>query len=391
VKAFVADYVLLGDAPPVRDGVVIVSDDGAIDSVGGTLHGLVPERVRGVLFPGLVNAHTHLELSSMRGKVPGGHGFIAWIDRLITLRTETMPEEEEEALREAVSDLVRAATVAVGDVSNGLGTVSVLAERGIGGAIFHEVFGIDREIVLRRVEGLREEAERRAWPSRDLAYAIAPHTLYTLDPDAARALIDVAVSAGRTSLHLAEHPAERRAIEHGDGPVPEWLEHRTRQTRTWPRRPLFDVAEDVGALRPGVLLVHLTDARPDELARVAKSGASAVLCPRSNLFIEGRLPPLLAILEAGLRPALGTDSLASNANVDVLAEARALADRFPQVPAWELVRMATANGADALGRTDLGRIARGARPGLFAIEGEIEGDPARYLLTHLNASRRRVA
>lgn len=173
--------------------------------------------------------------------------------------------------------------------------------------------------------------------------------------------------------------------------MPDWYERRLKQRPEWPKRPLFDLAADVGALRPGVLLVHLADARPDELARVASSGASAVLCPRSNLYIEGRLPPLLAVREAGIEAALGTDSLASNTSLDVLAEARALADRFPNVPKWELVKMATWNGARALGREDLGRLARGARPGVFAVEGELSDDPAAFLLANLRAPRRKLA
>src|SRR5262249_2863791 len=152
----------------------------------------------------------------------------------------------------------------------------------------------------------------------------------------------------------------------------------------WPKKPLFEYARDLGVLHPSVLLVHLTEARPPELAMVAESGASVVLCPRSNLYIEAKLPPLLAILDAGIEPALGTDSLASNVSLDVLLEARALRDRFPNVPAWRLFRMATANGARALGRRDLGRIAKGNRPGLFVLDTEVrddERDPAALLLT----------
>ena len=127
---------------------------------------------------------------------------------------------------------------------------------------------------------------------------------------------------------------------------------------------------------------------PTSSRKVAASGAPVVLCPRSNLYIEGRLPPLLAVREAGIEAALGTDSLASNTSLDVLAEARALADRFPSVPKWELVKMATWNGARALGRDDLGRIARGARPGIFCVEGEVSGDAAAFLLANLRAPRR---
>jgi cytosine/adenosine deaminase-related metal-dependent hydrolase len=116
-----------------------------------------------------------------------------------------------------------------------------------------------------------------------------------------------------------------------------------------------------------------------------------VLCPRSNLWIEGRLPPLLAVRDAGIEAALGPDSLASNTSLDVLAEARALADRFPGVPAWELVKMATWNGARALGRDDLGRIARGARPGVLCVEGEAAAEPAAFLLSSFRAPRRVLA
>lgn len=394
-----ADHVLLGDLPPIADGAIVVDRDGAVLDVGPAAEvlprhaGAPAVRVRGVVFPGLVNAHTHVELSSMRGKVPGGHGFVPWVDRLITTRSETSPEEDGEGIEHGVDEIVRSATVAVGDVTNTLAAVNALARAKIGGCVFHEVLGMDRSVVLRRIEGLRAELQERVprWPTTDLAYAPSPHTLFTLHSDAARTLLESAARLGlRASLHLAEHASERRAVEQGEGALPEWYTARLKQKAEWPKRPLFDVAEDVGALRPGVVLVHLTDARPDELARVASSGAAVVLCPRSNLYIEARLPPLLAVREAGIEAGLGTDSLASNASLDVLAEARALADRFPSVPAWELVKMATWNGARALGREDLGRIARGARPGIYVVDGEVTGDPAVFLLSNIRAPRREL-
>ncbi len=393
-----ADHVVPGDVPPIADGAVVVDARGVVVDVGRAVDllprhaGLAVERFHGVISPGLVNAHTHVELSSMRGKVPGGSGFVPWVDRMITLRSEVLPDEDADGIEAGVDELVRSATVAIGDVTNSLAAVGTLARRGIGGSVFHEVFGLDRATVLRRIEGLRAELEQRVpvWPTEDLAYAPAPHTLYTLHPEGARALLASAAARGApTSLHLAEHEGERRAIEEGDGPVPEWLAQRIKQRPEWPRRPLFELAEDVGALRPNVLLVHLTAARRDELEKLARAGASVVLCPRSNLHIEARLPPLVAIRESGIEPALGTDSLASNASLDVLAEARTLAERFPDVPRWELVKMATWNGARALGRKDLGRIARDARPGIFCIEGEggidlllAASDAPRRMLVH---------
>lgn len=397
VQILHADHVLPGDAPPIADGAIVVDRWGVVVEVGPAASvlprhaGPSVERVRGVVFPGLVNAHTHVELSSMRGKVPGGQGFVQWVDRLVTTRGEALAEDDEGAIERGAAEIARSATVAVGDVTNALAAVTALARRGIGGSVFHEVLGMDRAVALRRIDGLRVELEERVprWPGADLAYAPAPHTLYTLHPDAARALLESAERRGlRTSLHLAEHAAERRAVEQGDGPMAAWYHQRFNQRPEWPKRPLFDFAADVGALRPNVVLVHLADARPDELSRVAASGAPVVLCPRSNLYIEGRLPPLLAVREAGIEAALGTDSLASNTSLDVLAEARALADRFPSVPKWELVKMATWNGARALGRGDLGRLARGTRPGIFCVDGEVSGEAAAFLLADLRSPRR---
>ncbi len=401
-----ADHVLPGDGAPIVDGAVVVDGDGVVIEVGpaGEVRprhaGAGVVRVRGVVFPGLVNAHTHLELSAMRGKVGGGRGFVGWVESLIAQRPELQPDEEAEAMSAAIDELQRTGTVAVGEVTNSLGAVEPLAARGIGGCVFHEVFGQERESVLKRVSGLRAELDARfpSWPTSDLTYAPAPHTLYTTHEDAVRALLASARKHGApTSLHLAEHAPERRAIEHGDGPVPEWLLARARQRPEWPKIPLFDYAARVGALAPSVLLVHLTEARPDELARVAECGAPLVLCPRSNLHIELKLPPLLAVRAAGIEAALGTDSLASNASLDVLAEAKALADRFPAIAAWELVRMATWNGARALGRADLGRLAKGARPGIFAVESEsssaggVVADGAAFLLANLRLPRRILA
>jgi aminodeoxyfutalosine deaminase len=342
-----------------------------------------------------VNAHTHLELSALRGHVPGGAGFVAWVERLIGARSEISPEEDAEAIDRAVAELTAAGTVAVGEVTNTLAAAGPLSRGGFGGCLFHEVFGVQREGVMRRFHALVADVDEKIgrFSAPSLAYAIAAHTLYTTHPDAVRAIADFARAHGRlTSLHLAEHAAERRALEHGDGPVIGWLASRVGMVPEWPRRGPLEFADELGMLGPHALLVHLSDAREPELAKVAARGAPVVLCPRSNLHIEARLPPLLAMRAQGIAPALGTDSLASSPSLDVLAEARALADRFPQVPARELLQMATWNGARALGLAERGRVAKGARPGLFAIEGELGGlDPCAFALRHVKAPRRRVA
>jgi len=395
-----ADGLVPGDGASLRDAAVLVSEAGDVLDVGdaGTLlprhQGAKIERVRGVVFPGLVNAHTHLELSALRGRVSGGQGFVRWVDEFVGHRAEVDAADERAGVERAVSDLDAFATAAVGDVGNRLGAVHALARAGIGGCFFHEVFGAQEESLRRAVAALaaaRDEAVG-AWPTSDLTYAVAPHTLYTTHPAVVRDLVARAAREGVvTSLHLAEHASERRALEMADGPMVEWLHLRTKGATDafpWPRKGPVAAADDLGALGPRVLSVHVTDANESEIRLLAERNASVVLCPRSNLMIELELPPLLALRAAGIHAALGTDSLASNASLDVLAEARALADRFPTVPASELVRMATWNGARALGRPDLGRIAKGARPGIASIVAEL-GDlaPAAFLLHHVTLGR----
>ncbi len=398
-----ADAVITGDADVVRDGAVVVDGRGEVVDVGPA-DDILPrhagasiERARGALLPGLVNAHTHLELSALSGHVPGGAGFVPWVEHMIGARVEVSPEEDTAAIDRAVADLDAFGTVAVGEVTNSLAAVHALARRGLVGCVFHEVFGVERGSVERRIAELPRVLEERvgAWPTAALGYAPSPHTLYTTHASAVRGLVSDARDRGlRVSVHLAEHAAERSYLERGEGPIPGWYASRLklpRESLEWPGKSPVAFADELGALAPHVLCVHLTDARPEELELVARRGAPVVFCPRSNLYIETRLPPLLAARAAGILPALGTDSLASNASLDVLAEARALADRFPTVPARDLVRMATWEGARALGLTDVGRIARGARPGLFVVEGDPGDDPCAFVLEHLRAPRRWVS
>ncbi len=184
----IASHLIRGDAPPIADGAVVVESEGSVVDVGvaGEIlprHvGLAIERIAGVVMPGLVNAHTHLELSALRGRVPGGGGFLPWVERLIGARVELAPDEENEAIGAAIAELRASGTVAVGEVTNSLAAVHPLAEARIEGCIFLEVFGQDLERLRSRVRGLEDELRERVgdWPSAGLSYAPAPHTLYTL-------------------------------------------------------------------------------------------------------------------------------------------------------------------------------------------------------------------
>jgi len=387
-----------GDAPIAAGGVVL-DEQGAVLDVGpeSALRDRHPslrfEKQVAVLTPGLVNAHTHLELCALRGRVPGGRGFAPWVDTLVTLRAQTKPELDSEAIDLGVSELLSHGVVAVGEVCNQLHSVDVLSGVPMCVSVFHEVFGMRRE-TADVMHGLaqQERAARASFPAH-MRYALAPHTPHTLHPAVLQALVRRAAESGvRTSLHLAEHAAERAFLANGGGPFADWVKSRGSSEIDWEIPALDSVryTDKLGLLGPALIAVHLADARPDELALLAERKVQAVLCPRSNLFIEVKLPPLLDILRAGLKPGLGTDSLASNTSLDPLAEARALRKRFPTVPALTLLAMATSWGADALdyGRV-LGRIAPQRYPGVLAFEhtGSAPSDPASYVLDNESARR----
>ncbi|MGZ3474871.1 MAG: amidohydrolase family protein [Polyangiales bacterium] len=387
-RTFRADAVLVGDGTMIRDGAVVMDGERVIEvGTGASLGG---ERVRGVLMPGLVNAHTHLELSGLRGKTPTGGGFGPWLAALQKARSEELEEERDEAIDRGVASMLEAGVVAVGEVTNTLVAWPRLARR-FRGVVWHEVFSLDRTRGLAQVAGLAAQRDAIDPGLGTMRWVPTPHALYSTHPDVVRALMQL--GEGPRSIHLAEHAAERAFLAEGRGPIAEFYASRGLDFSAFPvpHKDPLSAARELDLVRAGVALVHLADARADELAGVEK--AIAILCPRSNLHIETRLPPLPTLRAAGIPIALGTDSLASSPSLDPLAEARALADRFPDVPASFLISAATHGGARALGLDDMGLLAKGFAPGLLLVEGSLPNDvdPSFWVLRSLSLPRRRLA
>jgi len=408
VRGFQATWVLpcVPGSLPIQNGAIVLDSEQRVLALGPAddLRARFPAAdwsvEHAILLPGLVNAHTHLELSALRGHTKSGGGFGPWVTSMMAARGRLQPEQDVEAIDAAVSELLRFGTVAVGEVTNTLSSVDALSSAPMLGRIFHEIFGMRRETAdVMRGMARQARAERLSWPSH-LSYAPAPHTLYSLHPDSAQAIVaDARALCERTSLHLSEHAAERAFLLDGTGPFSEFLRVRGADPADWQPPGVSPVAyaEQLGLLAPDVVAVHLCATTSDELRIVKRSGSPVVLCPRSNLFIELKLPPLYDILEAGLSPGLGSDSLASNTTLDVLAEAATLRDRFPSVAPLRLIEMATFHGAEALGLGHrVGSLRQGLSPGLLAVDLTPEQaasvrDPAAHLLRFHSAPRRILA
>ncbi len=354
-----APWVVPIAAPPVRDGAVAL--DGDRIAAVGTLSALralgeVVEH-RGVLMPGIVNAHLHLELSHVR--VPGGDGLVPWVRRLVAARTPA----NLDVARAAAKQMAARGTVGAIDVSNDGGTAPLFADAQIEARVLHE-----------RIAPRGEPPSPAATRTRETA-----HAAYSCGAAALRTL--AARNGGRlASIHVEEDPAEADWLVDGRGPFADFLAERDALPSVGVPgvRPVAWL-DSLGVLGEGTLLVHLTVADAESLDRAAARGCIAVLCPRSNVHIGGRLPPVGGVRSAGLRAALGTDSLASCATLDVLGDVQLLA-RAGVEAAW-LLRAATAGGAEAMGASHLGALVVGKRPGLIALGDDQKGvrDPNVWL------------
>ncbi len=382
-----APWVLLGRAHAAIADAAIALDGDTIIDVGPRAgvearHGK-GERLDAVLLPAFVNAHLHLEISHMAGQVAGGEGLPSWIQLFIAARQRTVEGAPDEAMAMAIEDLVRFGVAAVGDVTNTLASLPPLAQAGLAGTLYLEVFGFTPGRIEAALEAARAAREAACVRPPGLRIALSPHAVYSTYGPTLAALLD----AGPASIHLAEDPAERELCAHAAGAFARMLVlfgHRLDDLRPSARSAVALVAPH---LAPHHLAVHCVDVDGEDIALLARSGATVVLCPRSNRFIGGRLAPLPALLEAGIPLAIGTDSLASSPSLSPLAELALLRREFP-VPASRLLPLAW-NGP-AVGAPAVGRLVPGLAPGVLAapLGGARVDDPCEWLLTGFGAEER---
>ena len=398
-----ARWVVPIERPPIADGAVALADDGAVLAVGGRaevraeLPDAPEERAAGVLLPGLVNAHTHLEISGHADAVPGGKGFFAWAATLMSVRKDDTPAQQREAAAAACDAAVALGTAAVGDVGSSLAAAPGIGRAGLAGVLFHELFG-SREMATgdALADAARERAEATAdWPAR-LDYVPAPHAPFSVGPELLARIFAAAAAAGRaTSIHVAEDEDEIALLRDGSGRWPAFLAGMgvDPATRSPGKSPVAYLASLGAFQRPETppLLVHMVHAGPNDRRIASEAGATVVLCPRSNLHIGGRVPDVEAFVAEDIPLALGTDSLASVPDLSLWAEMATLAAHFPAVPAGRWLDAATRGGARALGLRGFGALAPGARPGVLDVLVEDIAAPLESLVRDPTPTLRWVA
>ena len=341
------------------------------------------------LLPGLVNAHTHLELSYLRNRVPAGASFVAWIRAMMAVRRAHPDPNAPEIMagvEQGIAEALRCGTAAVGDISNTLVTSRPLASSLLDGVVFNEVIGFNPEDPEALVASAADAVRAVNADGRGRA-SLAAHAPYSVAPAVMRA-IAAAVDRDRLpacSVHLAESAEEVEFIRTGQGPWRQLLEDFGAWNRAWtvPGVSPVHYLDGLGFLAPGVLAVHGVQMAPDDLARLVSRGTTLVTCPRSNRYTGAGTPDVAQFYASGVRVAVGTDSLASTPDLNVFSELAAMRALAPDVPASALLDSATQQGARALGLDrDYGTIAPGKRARLIAVTLPARvGDVEEYLVS----------
>lgn len=370
-----AEYVYTLECDePIINGYVEFDEEGTIVRTGQCEDG--EEVMKGALVPGFVNAHCHLELSHLHKKFRKGTGMAGFIDQINALRDWASDDVKTGLVHEWMDKLWKDGVSAIADISNDASSFPVKQSSPIYTRTFLEVFGTepeDCEGVMESVRALNETSEEYG-----IDAAPTPHSCYTMSPQLLSASSAAGLESGYLSYHSQESQEEEDLLISGTGAM---AENRRKAGMSTPPvtgesslKYFIDRLSDVKPAphKEHILLVHNVTLKQDDInaAKKAFENVYWAICPLSNLFIHEALPPVRLMRENDLKICLGTDSLSSNDDLDMMAELRCLHENFPDVPMAELFRWASRNGAEFLGKeNELGSFAEGRRPGIVLVSG----------------------
>ncbi len=405
-----AEWVVPVSTPPMRDGAVL-THMGRVAAVGPfrAVRRDCPATVqlvdhgRAALVPALVNAHTHLELSALKGKIPLPQpGFREWITLLLAARPLPTGSQRagmqshsiDEGLRSGQAELLSSGTGLCADITNGdpgvESTFAAIPER----RIFLELIGFNLDSVAAampvqwpvannllnplsdsRIKNFRDKLSRkgqRPAVNQIPQFIPVPHSVYSVSP----AIITESKEWTRAqglpfSIHVAEHLDEIEFLRSGKGFCRELLERMGRWNPAWtpPGKTPIEYLDCLGALDSRTLLVHAVHMTEADWALTAKRHCTVVFCSRSNHNLGSGRPWIEKALSLGISCALGTDSLASNTDLNLFAEAGFTLDNHPSIDPRRVLEMITLNPARSLGRnSDFGSIEPGAKAHMLAVK-----------------------
>lgn len=338
-----------------------------------------------LLMPGLVNAHTHLELGFARGRVLPTHDFANWLGRLLDEIRAAVSDARlaEESIVSGLSESLRTGTTLIGDITRSPQQTRTLIARE---ANRPSVVSFGEVIAIGKLRGGSEGRISDAAESTDhdvnqaeLHAGISPHAPYTVEPDIIRRCATIAHEQDLPlCIHAAETPEEDLFMRELTGPLRDHLvrvgvwDDQIKAASCGP----IELLDRCGALGQRTLLAHANYVSPTDIERIASTQTNVAYCPRTHAAFEHARHPFREMLARGINVCLGTDSLASNPSLSMLDELRFLMEKNSDVDPVVLLQMATINGAQALGFAKAtGTLERGKRADIIALpiaHGSIE-------------------
>lgn len=390
-------------AAPIENGVV-ACDEGIIRFVGPLQDAPAGDDFElgdCVLLPGLVNAHSHLELTAMRGFLEG-LAFEEWIDTLRRARVAVLDDDAllDSARLGVIEGLEHGVTTFADTSASGV-SARAMRECGVRGVVFQEVFGPDPAVCGESIAELdRRVHDLRMHETELVSIGVSPHAPYTVSDDLYRAVAAYAVANSLPiAMHISESAAEQDLVCRGSGVFAGWHGRRGIPVALRARSPISLLA-DLDALPPGALLIHAVNADSADIRTVVQKRACIAHCPTSNAKFGHGIAPLMAFLEAGIDVGLGSDSVASNNRMDMLDEARLAvlsanlrAGSPVALSAGRALELATLGGAKSLGLSDaIGSLEAGKSADLAAFRLDTarvhpSEDPVASLVFAMGGSR----
>lgn len=377
-----ARWILPVASPPIPNGELLVDAAGRIAAVApaGAIDvpsdAAVEELGEAILLPGLVNVHAHPELAMFRGALED-LAFRDWILRLVSAkRTLLLAEDSLSAARWTMIEAARAGMTTIAATEASGAAVTALREAGLRGIVYQETFGPDPRDVQRAADQLRSDLDHLLPLATDLVQVgVSPHAPYTVSDALYRATVEIAREGSLPlAVHIAESAAEDDLVVRGSGDFAPGLRARGIETPQRGDSP-FRLLEMLGVLDARPLLIH--SVRLDEacMELVAESGCAVAHCPVANAKLGHGIAPIQELLSRGVTVGIGTDSVGSNNRLDLLEEARVAsllqraAGKEPDLlPAAQLLRLCTLDGARALGLDDrIGSLEPGKDADLCAV------------------------
>lgn len=385
-----ARWILPISQPPIANGWVAI-DEGKIVALGSANQSPpLPPIDRGdvAILPGMVNAHTHLEFSHLTR--PIGHRGLKlhdWIGQVVRHRQQSTINDQAESIARGLTSSHALGTSLIADIATTplpalSGTLAASADRlnALPEVIFlAEVLGLGPDRSNEKLRAAAELMEQIDGPTY-ARVGISPHAPYSTPLAVVSECVELAKRRGcLLAMHVAESEEERQLIEHGDGPFAARL--KAIQVFDpglfpWGNDATMRLLEMLAQV-PRALLIHGNDLRPDEIEYIARHPQmSVVYCPRTHAFFEHSKHPVADLINANVRVALGTDSLASNPDLSIWREVQWLLRHRHDIPWHTALTMATKHGADAIGRHDWGRIEIGANARLLEFSASADHEDA---------------